>query len=287
MKVIVIGAAGQLGTDLCRVLQAQADDVVPLTHPELDVTDAERVEKSIASIGPTVVINTAAFHKVDLCEVDPARSFAVNALGPWNLARACQRNGAVLVHFSTDYVFGGEQRRPYSEDDLARPLSVYGVSKLAGECMIPPNCQRYFTIRTCGLYGIVGSNGKGGNFVETMLRKAADGAPIRVVSDQSLPPTFTGDLAEVVAKLIHTKAYGLYHITNEGECSWFEFARKTFELAGITADLKPITTPEFYSSVQRPAYSVLSKAKLGGLGLGMPIWQDGLARYLSERTHKA
>lgn len=108
MKVIVIGAAGQLGTDLCRVLQAQADDVVPLTHPELDVTDAERVEKSIASIGPTVVINTAAFHKVDLCEVDPARSFAVNALGPWNLARACQRNGAVLVHFSTDYVFGGE-----------------------------------------------------------------------------------------------------------------------------------------------------------------------------------
>jgi dTDP-4-dehydrorhamnose reductase len=286
MKVMVIGAAGQLGSDLCRVLNAQGILVIPLVHSQLDVTDAERVEKAIASARPDVVINTAAFHKVDLCESEPARSFAVNAIGPWNLARACQRSDAVLVHFSTDYVFGGEQRRPYSEDDLPGPISVYGVSKLAGECMIPFNCRRYFTIRTCGLYGIVGSAGKGGNFVETMLKKAAEGVPIRVVNDQRLTPTFTGDLAEVVAKLIHTKAHGLYHVTNEGECSWFEFAQKIFDLAGVTADLKPITTPEFYTPVQRPAYSVLSKAKLAGLGLCIPHWQDGLKRYLAARISK-
>jgi dTDP-4-dehydrorhamnose reductase len=286
MKVVLIGAGGQLGVDLTRVLKGQAVSVVPFLHSDLDVTNPAQIEKELSSNRPDVVISTAAFHKVEECEKQPAPSFAVNAIGPFNLALACSRNNATLVHFSTDYVFDGKQRRPYTEEDLPAPVSVYGTSKLAGECLIPFNCARHFTIRTCGLYGVAGSAGKGGNFVETMLRKAAEGVPIRVVNDQTLTPTFTGDLAEAVAQLIRTDAFGLYHITAEGECSWFEFARKIFELERLAVDLRPVATGEFYSPVQRPPYSVLSKRKLNRLGVSMPKWDDGLARYLGARRLK-
>ena len=289
MKVAVIGANGQLGSDLCRVLPAQGIEIAPLTHGDLDVSDAAQADRVLESIRPDVVISTAAFHKVEECEKQPAQSFAVNAIGPRNLALTCHRLDALLVHFSTDYVFDGTQQRPYSETDLPGPLNVYAVSKLAGECMVPFNCRRYFVIRTCGLYGIAGSAGKGGNFVETMLKKAAERAPIRVVNDQVLTPTFTGDLAEVVSQIIRPEvcgragAYGLYHVTAEGQCSWYEFARKIFELEKLAVDLGPIGTAEFYSPVQRPAYSVLSKQKLNRLGLAMPRWEEGLARYLAAR----
>src|SRR5947209_10297626 len=282
MKVAVIGAHGQLGTDLCQVLAAQRFSVVPLTHRDVDVSDSAHVDRVLSSIHADVVISTAAFHKVEECEKQPAQSFAVNAVGPRNLALACRQRNAVLVHFSTDYVFDGAQRRPYTESDLPRPLNVNGVSKLAGEHMLALTWDRCFVIRTCGLYGVAGSAGKGGNFVETMLKKAAEGAPIRVVNDQRLTPTFTGDLAEVIAQLIPPEisaragAYGLYHITHEGEWSWHEFARKIFELEKLTVELKPITTADFFSPVQRPAYSVLSKSNLNRLGLTMPRWEEGL-----------
>ena len=289
MKAAIIGANGQLGSDLCRVLAAQGISVIPLLHRDLDVSDAAQVDRILESSRPDVMISTAAFHKVDQCENEPAQSFAVNAIGPRNLARACRRLDALLVHFSTDYVFDGKQQRPYTESDLPGPLNVYAVSKLAGECMVPFNCRRYFVIRTCGLYGIAGSAGKGGNFVESMLKQAAERAPIRVVHDQVLTPTFTGDLAEVVSQIIRpdaygrSDAYGLYHITAEGQCSWYEFARKIFELEKLAVDLQPISTAELYSPVQRPAYSVLSKQKLNRLGLTMPRWEEGLARYLAAR----
>jgi dTDP-4-dehydrorhamnose reductase len=284
MKVAIIGANGQLGVDLCRVLAGQKIPVLPLTHRDIDVSDAGQVDQVLESIGPDVVISTAAFHKVEECETQPAQSFAVNAVGPRNLALACRRKNAVLVHFSTDYVFDGTQRRPYTESDLPHPLNVYGVSKLAGEHMLGLSWHRHFTIRTCGLYGVAGSAGKGGNFVETMLKKAAEGAPLRVVNDQVLTPTFTGDLAEAVSQLIRAEAYGLYHVSAEGECSWYEFARKIFELEKLTVDLKPVSTSEFSSPVQRPAYSVLSKKKLNMLGLAMPPWEQGLGRYLAARA---
>jgi dTDP-4-dehydrorhamnose reductase len=289
VKVAVIGSNGQLGSDLCRVLAAQGMEIAPLTHGDLDVSDAAQTDQVLETIRPDVVISTAAFHKVEECEKQPARSFAVNAMGPRNLARVCRRLDALLVHFSTDYVFDGAQQHPYTETDLPGPLNVYAVSKLAGECMVPFSCRRYFVIRTCGLYGVAGSAGKGGNFVETMLQKAAEHAPIRVVNDQVLTPTFTGDLAEVTSQIIRPEisgragACGLYHITAEGQCSWYEFARKIFELEELAVDLQPIGTAEFYSSVQRPAYSVLSKQKLNLLGLAMPGWEEGLARYLAAR----
>ena len=283
MKAAIIGANGQLGVDLCRVLAAQGLSVALFTRRDLDVSDAAQVDQMLESSRPDVVISTAAFHKVEECEQQPAQSFAVNAIGPRNLASACRRHNAVLVHFSTDYVFDGKQQRPYTESDLPGPLNVYAVSKLAGEGMVAFSCQRYFVIRTCGLYGLAGSRGRGGNFVETMLKKAGEGAPIHVVNDQVLTPTFTGDLAEAVSQIIRTDVYGLYHVTAEGQCSWYEFARKIFELEKLAVDLKPVSTAEFYSLVQRPAYSVLSKQKLNRLGLSMPRWDDGLARYLAAR----
>jgi dTDP-4-dehydrorhamnose reductase len=286
VKVAVIGANGQLGSDICGLLIAQGISFVPLTRREIDVTDAAQVDRVLESAHADVVINTAAYHKVDQCEKDPALSFAVNAIGPKNVATTCRRIGSVLVHFSTDYVFDGRISREYAETDFPKPLSIYAASKLAGECLVPAYCERYFVLRTCGLYGLEGSRSRGGNFVETMLMKAAEKKPLRVVNDQVLTPTFTVDVAEIVSRIIRTDAYGLYHVTNEGGCSWYDFARKIFELEGIDVDLKPVTTAEYYTGVRRAPYSVLSKAKLNGLGLSMPHWTDALARYLTARRSR-
>ena len=284
MKVAVIGANGQLGVDLCRVLSEQRVTTIKFTHKDLDIVEADSVMSALNAAAPDVVINTAAYHKVEECEHEPAKSFAVNSTGPRNLALACRHINAVLVHFSTDYVFDGSQRQPYHETDLPRPLNVYGVSKLAGEAMVALTWPRHFVIRTCGLYGVAGSSGKGGNFVETMLKKAAAGDPIQVVDDQVLTPTFTGDLANAVSQLIRTDTYGLYHVSAEGQCSWYEFARTIFDVGNLSVNLKPVRSHEFPSSVQRPWFSVLSKDKLRQLGVNMRSWREGLATYLRVRA---
>ncbi|HZR33525.1 MAG TPA: dTDP-4-dehydrorhamnose reductase [Terriglobales bacterium] len=286
MKVVLIGANGQLGTDLNRTLAAQGTSVKPFTHNDLDVRDTGKIENVISSAQPDAVISTAAFHKVEVCETEPETSFSVNSIAPRNLALACRRHNAVLVNFSTDYVFDGAKRQPYLEEDRPSPLNVYGVSKLAGEYMLALTWERHFIVRTCGLYGVAGSAGKGGNFVETMLKKGAAAEEIRVVSDQVLTPTFTGDLAEAVAQLIKTDAYGLYHVTAEGECSWHQFAQKIFELEGLRPKLSPVSSSEFASPVRRPSYSVLSKEKVSRLGIKMSAWEEGLRRYLAARRQK-
>ncbi len=287
MKTLLIGANGQLGSDLLKVFQAAGDMVVPVTHAQLDVSSEEQVREIIAAHKPDVVLNTAAYHRVEECEKKPALAFQVNGTGVMNLAIACKESRAVLVHFSTDYVFGGDPKiTPYEETDRRAPLSVYGASKVLGEHLIAAYCDRFFLIRTCGLYGVAGSAGKGGNFVETMLKKASAGEAIRVVDDQVLTPTYTGDLAEAVRRLVLTGRFGLYHLSSEGQCSWYEFTRYLFECSGMKAQLRPVKTSEFFSSVKRPAYSVLSKAKFRALGLSIPSWQDALPRYLEERKQK-
>lgn len=283
VRVLLIGANGQLGTDLHRVFLRQGISVIPVIHRDLDVRDTSAVFAAISDARPDVVVSTAAFHKVEVCEEQVAMALEVNALGARNLAQACDRTGCILVHFSTDYVFDGRQRKPYTETDLPNPLSVYGVSKLAGEHLVAAVFGRHFLIRTCGLYGVAGSSGKGGNFVETMLRKAREGSQIRVVDDQVLTPTFTGDLAEAVAQLIRSEKFGLYHVSSEGECSWYKFAKTVFELAKQAADLAPVTTDQLASPVKRPAYSVLCKKRLNDTGIQMPAWDDALTRYLSAR----
>ena len=285
MKVMVIGAGGQLGGDLQRLLPAS--DCVPLTHADIEITDSESVRRTFDRHQPDVVINTAAFHRVDDCETQGERAFHTNALAVRGLAQACRAIGAVFVHFSTDYVFDGEQSEPYVETDRPGPLSVYGASKLAGEYLVAASHPRHFVIRTCGLFGLGGSRSKGGggNFVETMLRAAALGKPLRVVSDQVVTPTATADLARKVLQLVKTDAYGLYHITAKDSCSWFEFARTIFELSGVHADLTPVTAEAFGAPARRPRYSVLRNRHLELLGLDdLPLWQDGLRRYLDERS---
>jgi len=287
VKVLLIGANGQLGSDLKKVFAAAGDGVVALTHAEMDVRVSDRVAVVVGDVQPQVVLNTSAFHKVEECEKRPELAFEVNASAAMNLAQVCQKAGATLVHFSTDYVFGGyAHHTPFEETDRPAPQNVYGVSKLAGEYLIASNTDRYFVLRVCGLYGIAGSSGKGGNFVENMLKKALAGEPVRVVEDQVLTPTYTVDLAKAARQLIHTGKFGLYHLSSEGECSWYEFTRYIFECAGIKANLTGCKTGDFPSPVKRPAYSVLSKAKLRRVGLSIPSWQDALPRYLQERAQR-
>ncbi|HEV3278632.1 MAG TPA: dTDP-4-dehydrorhamnose reductase [Terriglobia bacterium] len=281
MRVMLIGAGGQLGGDLQKSFPAGV--CVPLTHADIEITEPESVRQAFERHQPDVVINTAAFHRVDDCETQAERAFQVNTLAVRGLAQACGRTGATLVHFSTDYVFDGAQTEPYVETDRPGPLSVYAASKLAGEYLAATH-PRHFVIRTCGLFGLGGSRSKGGNFVETMLRAAAQGKTLRVVSDQVVTPTSTAELARKVTELIGTGAYGLYHITAHGSCSWFEFARAIFELEGVRADLLPTTSEAFGAPARRPLYSVLRNRRLEALGFdNLAPWHDGLERYLAER----
>jgi dTDP-4-dehydrorhamnose reductase len=287
MKVLLIGANGQLGTDLLKVFRAAGDTVTPFTHAQLDVCSEAQISKAMAEVKPEVVLNTAAYHRVDECEKQSAMAFQVNGTAVMYLAQACKAAGATLVHYSTDYVFGGyEKGSPYEETDLPAPVNVYGTSKVVGEHLIAAYAERYFAIRTCGLYGVAGSSGKGGNFVETMLKKAMAGDAIRVVDDQILTPTYTADLAQATRDLILTERYGLYHLSSEGQCSWYEFTRYIFERAGLNAKLSPVKSSEFASPVRRPANSVLSKAKLRSVGVSISTWKDALPRYLEERSKK-
>lgn len=284
MGIVIIGASGQLGSDLMRRLAGE--EVVPLTHRDLDVCDHGATRAALERLKPTVVINTAAYHRVDECEDNVERSFQVNGYAVRNLAEVCRDLNAVLVHLSTDYVFGGERHLPYGEEDRPMPLNVYGVSKLAGEHLLQATWDRHFIVRSSGLYGTAGASGKGGNFVETMVRLARDGRPIRVVDDQVLTPTFTEDLARKIGELIQTEAYGLYHVTNGGECSWYEFARTIFELLNLKPNLAATTTAAFGARARRPSYSVLRHSRLSALGLDdLRPWRDALREYLREKGY--
>jgi dTDP-4-dehydrorhamnose reductase len=284
-RILLIGANGQLGSDLARVLAGPR--LVALTRRELDVTDAAAVERAIGEIHPGLVVNTAAFHRVDDIEADPEPAFRVNAVAVHHLARSCARHAARLVHFSTDYVFGGGRPGPYAEDAPPAPLSAYGTSKLAGEYLVRQASPRHLVIRSSGLYGVAGSSGKGGNFVETMLRLARDGKRLRVVDDQVLAPTFTADLAEAVGRLLAADPPGgVYHVTSGGACSWFEFARRIFELTGLTPDLEPTTSEAYGAPARRPANSVLRNTRLAALGLPpLRPWVEALGAYLSAKSH--
>jgi dTDP-4-dehydrorhamnose reductase len=276
-KYAIIGAAGQLGRDLAPRLPG---DVVALSRAQADLTQHNVLRAVLADLQPTVVLNCAAYNFVDRAESDPDAAFAVNAWGVRSLATICRDLDCTLVHFSSDYVFGLDPGRtsPYQEIDAPGPLSVYGLSKLAGEYLVRTICPRHIIIRTCGLYGVHGSGGKGGNFVETMLRLAQQGRPIRVVNDQVCTPSYAADVAEATAQLVATGYHGLYHRTNADICTWHEFARAIFELAGVKADLTPITSREYGAAARRPAYSVLA-SRLAP----MRPWRAALAAYMKER----
>jgi dTDP-4-dehydrorhamnose reductase len=291
MTTVVLGAAGQLGRDLLAALAAVGDSATGLTHADLDLCDPVRARRVLEELGARRVLNTAAYHQVDACETHAAEAFAVNAIAVRELGRICQNLGATLVHFSTDFVFGGARTRPCEEGDAPEPESVYATSKLAGEYLARAYCARHLVVRTCGLYGLGGSRSRGGNFVEKMLALAAAGQPIRVVADQIVAPTFSRDLADAVVRLLGHEAagppdyYGLYHITNGGHCSWYEFAAAIFAEAGVRADLAPISTGEHVTAARRPRYSVLAPVRWRRLGLpALRPWREALRAYLGART---
>lgn len=282
---MVIGATGQLGSDLVRTFD-QPGVLAPLSTRDVDILDAARTRSTLEALRPTCVINTAAYNLVDRAEDDGRSAFALNADAVGSLAAFCQEAGARLVHFSTDYVFDGAKTTPYLETDPAQPVSVYGESKLAGERLALERCERTVIFRVCGLFGLAGSQGKGkGNFVETMLRHAREGRPLRVVSDQVLCPSYTLDLARKVWKVLPKVAHPIYHLTNAGQVSWYEFARRALELAGAPADLTPVTAAEYGARARRPAYSVLAHAHLSALGEDdLRPWDAALAAYVAERS---
>jgi dTDP-4-dehydrorhamnose reductase len=287
MRYAVLGAAGQLGRDLCPRLTG---NVIPLTRERADLTRPQTLRAALEEVRPDVVVNCAAYNFVDRAEAESEAAFAANAWGVRELARLCGERDWALVHFSTDYVFGldAARRTPWAESDAPGPVSVYGLSKLAGEYLVRSLCPRHFVVRTCGLYGVWGSGGKGGNFVETMLRLAGQGKPLRVVGDQTCSPSYTLDVAEATATLLKSCQPGLYHLTNAGSCSWYEFARTIFELEGLCPDLVPITSREYGAAACRPAYSVLANTAWVACGLpALRPWRAALAAYLGNaRTGK-
>lgn len=282
-RILITGAAGQLASDLAVVLDDC--DLVLLKRSQLDITDHVAVDRLLAGKCPQVLINTAAFHHVDLCEAEPEASFAVNAAAVRRLASACAENATLLVHFSTDYVFDGAQTHPYDEDDRVAPLSVYATSKAAGEMAIRCTTPDHLIIRTTGLYGLAGATTSRGNFVETMLRLAARNAPIEVVADQVLTPSFTLDVAQAVATLIAKGTRGTVHVTNSGACSWFEFAAEIFHLSGFDLTLRETKQAQRVAAAERPAYSVLNHRRLQEAGVPeLRHWSDALSHYLSLRS---
>jgi dTDP-4-dehydrorhamnose reductase len=287
MKVLVIGADGQLGTDLCRVLKGP--DLIPLTQNEIEITSLPSIEKAFSHYRPEIIINTAAFVRVDDCESQMDVAFAVNALGARNVAVQAEKYQAKLLHISTDYVFGGGPPAPpggYTEFDQPFPLNTYGRSKLAGEELVRTLCHKHMIIRTSGLFGVAGALGKGGNFVETMLKLAKDRPQLTVVNDQVFSPTYSLDMAERIAQLMLTENYGVFHIANSGSCSWYEFTQEILKLTDIRTPLLALTSAQYPQKALRPSNSILRNYHTQLLGLNpMRPWPEALKEYLKAKGH--
>jgi dTDP-4-dehydrorhamnose reductase len=284
MRIVIVGGNGQVGSDLARVLRDTHEDFVTLTRSDLDITERLTLGDKLGKHNPDVIINCSVYHPVDECETNPDRSFAVNAIAVRDLGLAAKDLHASMVHFSSDYVFDGEQERPYCEEDSLKPLSVFGVSKVAGEQLLRAVLPNHFIIRTSGLYGLTGSRVKRGNFVETMLRVGQQNGKVRVVSDLRMAQTSTQNLAKQVLALIRTKNYGTYHASDHGDYSWYEFAQRIFDYSRMNVAVSPVSWRDMPAVAPRPKYSVLENRGLKRLGLDQmqPI-DIALRAYLKAR----
>jgi dTDP-4-dehydrorhamnose reductase len=277
MRVLVTGAGGQLGLELAEILPDRGHEVAALARRELDIVDPASVERALEEHAPQLVVNAAAYTNVDGCESETDLAYSVNALGPRNLAQACEERGCELLHVSTNYVFDGEGERPYEPFETPRPISAYGRTKLAGEELVMRLMSRWYVVRSAGVYG------RGHNFVRTMLRVADQRNLLKVKEDEFISPTYARDLAEGISDLIEDKRYGLYHLTNAGSCSWYEFALEIFRLAGVEVEVVPIPGSEYPLPAARPANGLLS-------ALGSPKlrhWREALAEYLEREAREA
>jgi len=282
MKIAVIGGNGQLGADVVSAFVNRGDTVASLTHADIELSSLQSVQEGLGAEAADVVINTAAMHHVENCELQPDKAYAVNAIGARNLALVTRELGAVLIHVSTDYVFDGLKSEPYIENDLPLPINVYGNSKLAGEYFVRTVNPKHFVLRTSALYGKHPCRAKGGNnFVDLMLRLGRDRGRVRVVDNEFVTPTPTADVARQMVALSGCDAFGLYHATAEGSCSWHDFAKEIFATAKMSVQVEAALPSEFPAKVPRPHYSVLDNRGLKSQGLNVfQPWQAGLAQYL-------
>lgn len=286
MKTLVVfGVQGQLGTAVAKIFSGDFK-VVGLSHAEADITDAAQVAAVFAKYAPQVAVNAAAYNLVEQVEENLDMAYKLNAFGPFLLAREAKKHNAVLVHFSTDYVFDGEKEF-FTERDCPHPINAYGASKLAGEQLIGAVGGNHYIIRTTALFGESGNSGTI-NFVDRIIAKARAGEEVKVVSDQFTCPTLTSDLAAKIKQLVLGPApLGVYHITNQGSCSWYDYALKIIELAALKLPVRAISTSESGTKIRRQKYSILKNERLGAEHLGLlPQWPEALARYLAQKTQK-
>ena len=288
LKVLLLGPDGQLGHDIRRAHAAAegAFDLVSLPRKALDVADAGSVERVLGGLPFDALVNCAAYTHVDRAEDDARAAFAVNAHAAQSLARICAGKQARLLHVSTDYVFGGDpsRQRPLREDDPVAPVNVYGASKAEGEALARLACEGAVILRTASLFGVAGAGGRGGNFVETMIRVGREKGALRVVDDQTMSPTATADVARLVVRMLSGGcAPGIYHAVNGGAATWFEFAREIVARAGIPAAVTPCASGDYPVRAARPRYSALDDAKVAAAFGALPPWQDALERYLRAR----
>ena len=272
VRVLITGAGGQLGLELAEILPGRGHETVALSRAELDIADPDAVEDAVKGYSPDLVVNAAAYTNVDGCETEMDLAYAVNALGPRNLAQTCEELGCKLLHVSTNYVFDGEADRPYEPFDLPNPISAYGRTKLAGEEYVKHLTRRWYVVRSAGVYG------RGHNFVRTMLRLGVERDVLKVKDDELISPTYAADLAEGIVRVIEGRHYGLYHLTNSGSCSWYEFAKEIFSLAGVEVEVVPVPHSEYPLPAARPANGVLSA--LGSLQLRH--WREALEDHLKR-----
>lgn len=282
MKIIIIGANGQLGTDLVEQFSVK-HEVIPLIQEDIEISDPQSVQKVLGQHQPEVVINTAAYHKVDDCENNPVKSFEINGLGAKYLATSCRELNAKLIHISTDYIFDGKQSIPYIEDDLPNPLNVYANTKLAGEYFVQQETDNYIIARVSGIYGKTRCMAKGNNFINTMLRLYREGKHLKVVTDEIVTPTWTVEISRQIAVMIEKDLRGLFHMTQEGACSWHEFASAIFEILDMNIEIEKATVKSFPAPIKRPHYSVLENKALKAADCNiMKNWKDALTEFLKQ-----
>jgi dTDP-4-dehydrorhamnose reductase len=274
MKIVLIGANGQLGTDIKKVFENKG--IIGLTHENIQIENYNSVENMIKEYSPSIIINTAGYHNVPECEKNPEKSFIINSIAVKNLSSLCEKNDILLIHISTDYVFDGRKNTPYTEEDVPNPLNVYGISKLAGEFFVK-QIPKYYIIRVASLFGKVGCRGKGNtNFVHNILDKAKTQNEIEVSSNIFMSPTYTYDAAEKIKEIIENNLpYGIYHVVNSGVCSWYEFALEIVKEKKLNVKILPKEETAILAGVRRPLYSALASNKISPL----PHWKDALRRY--------
>lgn len=284
MKVLLLGPNGQLGSDLTRAPGGLT--LEPIGRDALNVSDVDSIGPTLDAHTFDVLVNCTSYHKTDELETNAQQAFDVNAFAVREMAAACARQGARFLHISTDYVFPGSTDRPYLETDAPGPLNTYGASKLMGESLAQAVCEDTIVFRVASLFGVAGASGKGGNFVETMIRFGREKGALRVIADQTMSPTSTADVADMIVKALDAEIpAGVYHAVNSGRASWYEFACRIIERAGVDASVDPIPHTEYPLPARRPAFSVLDNSKLTDIIGPIPDWTDALDRYLSAKGH--